>query len=330
MSSQSGCLAKLPAIDLQDLLQAAARITSPEQARDTFVFNPEDCAVLSGGRFPLLVSTDFGPLVGVDLRRAGRIAALHAMSDVFACGGIPMWAVTNLIVDCSKSIDNTEMVLGGILDTCREEGTQLVGGHTSLGQEAMAGLTVIGTLRGGTVLRKGGSIPGDQLLLSKPVGPGLILRAYKLGLIGDTQLEEAMEVMCCSNGLASKLAVDVGVHAATDITGFGLLGHLAEMLGHELGAVIDVSSVPILEAATSLIDKLGNTRWIQENLDYVRDHNQVILGSEPSIPAFLLDPQTNGGLLVAANESATRTLSSQGFFRIGEVTNTKTIELCYQ
>ena len=327
MSPRSGCQSKLPPCDLQELLEGAAGILLARNSGSTLTMTPEDCAVLETGQGQILATTDIAPLVGVDLWYAGCIAALHAMSDIYACGGVPRWAIATLIVDPDQPRAYMETVLAGLVQACHDEGAALVGGHTSLGRESMVGLTVLGTPRSTIILRKGGAAPGDQLFISKPLGVGMIVKAYKLGLVGDRQLSSAIEIMTKSNGPASACAVDARVHASTDVTGFGLLGHLAELLGPKLGASLVLNAIPIIPAAASLPPEFGFTDWAKGNLDYARHSHQLVgvMETEPHRLAPLLDPQTNGGLLVAADLTAARSLD--GFSRIGEVTTFPTISV---
>jgi selenide,water dikinase len=288
---------------------------------------PEDCAIVEIDSPRLLFTTDLAPLVGVDLAKAGRIAALHSMSDIYASGGIPKWALVNLVADAEHLGEFAEEVLAGILNECAAEGAQVLGGQTILGREAMAGLTVIGLPRSSRILRKGGSQQGDLLLLSKPLGVGLILRGYKLGLLHEAALEEALTTLLTSNACASEAALDAGVHACTDVTGFGLLGHLAEMLAPHHGATLNLSRIPILPPAAALPNAALHTAWIENNYQYATAHREISGIREPHRIAPLLDPQTNGGLLVSAREIAAEKLNAAGFSVVGRVTETPSFEI---
>lgn len=327
MNPQGGCLAKLPALQLHELLTGAWQTAFGTDALRHPMDEPEDCAVLSLGDQQLLVTTDVGPLVGRDLRRAGRIAALHAMADVFACGGMPRWALPILVVNRGQPLDYMEAVLAGMLEACAAEQVQVVGGHTVTGREAMAGLTVLGMPRVSKVLRKCGAQLGDQLLLSKPLGVGLVARAYQLGVVGDAEMESALHVMETSNGPAAELALQARVHAATDVTGFGLLGHLGEMLSSGLGAVLDMDAVPVLAAAQPLLDDRYRTVWTDGNLEYVHSRWPLVGLTEPARLLALLDPQTNGGLLVAADLDMANRLAGPNFHVVGHITSSPVIEV---
>jgi len=327
MSHRSGCLCKLAACDLEMLLDDAFATAYGADAPAHPMRQPEDCAVIRSGGQRLLATTDLGPWVGVDLYTAGRIAAFHAMSDVFACGGIPKWALVTLIVKAGDPPSYGAAVMAGILDASREEALEICGGHTLVGGEAMAGLAILGVSRPGVHLSKIGAQVGNHVLLSKPLGVGIMTRAYKLALADDTDFEKAVEVMNRSNGPAAEQAVKAGVAAATDVTGFGLLGHLAEMLAPGQGAKIGLSSVPRLEPLARLDPGLGNTYWTKSNMDYVVSKRPLRGAAELAQLLPLLDPQTNGGLLVAAGDEATAQLKSWGFHPIGRVTADEVIEI---
>ncbi|MDO8544172.1 MAG: AIR synthase-related protein, partial [Opitutaceae bacterium] len=179
------------------------------------------------------------------------------------------------------------------------------------------------------IIRKSGAMLHDHLLLSKPLGVGMIVRAYRVALVDEGGLEEAMNVMLMSNRHASERALAVGVHCATDVSGFGLLGHLSQMLLQGQGAVLDFEAIPVIPSVSRVTGRLSQTFWSEQNLDYVR--SRVELKGFRNEPPFypLLDPQTNGGLLVSAPASAVAGLTEAGFRRIGEVTECGVIELSF-
>lgn len=323
MHSRSGCLSKLPPCELEDLLTPLILHSRCPGSTETPLRLGDDCRVINACGTEFLISTDFGPLVGIDMYDAGRIAALHAMSDVFACGGLPQWATAILILSPEHVRSVGEAVLSGVMDVCACEGASLIGGHTLLGKESIAGMTVIGTPQHDCILTTAGARQGDQLLLSKPVGVGLVVRAYKLGLVGDKTLSEAVDVMCISNRTASLAATEAGVSCATDVTGFGLLGHLVHLLGDHLGATLWTDSIPKMCSLNSF-EPLP-TFWSEGNHDYVLSKKSVRTNLPRCHLLPLLDPQTNGGLLVAADATRTERLVSSGFTWIGTVEESRAI-----
>ena len=318
---RGGCAAKLPGSELYDLLDAAFRRVFPAERLPPFVISPQDSAILDAGDTMLLVTTDIGPLVGDDPLVGGRIAAGNAFSDIWARGGAPRWALVTLVLDGAGGHDSGEATLAGVLGACRDEGVEVVGGHTMVGSELLVGLAIIGSVAPGCLLGKTGGTPGARLFLSKPLGAGLVLRAHAVGAASDTALQEAIEVMLKSNAGASRLAVSVRAQAATDVSGFGLLGHLAEMLDERCGAQLRVADVPVLESVHGLRPGVVRASSLQANLDYARDRTVVRGDTDVLAIGSLLGAETNGGLLIAANESDSQLLSSGGYACIGGLTD---------
>ena len=324
-SETCGCASKVSGVDLTCLVGNAYR--SVPGAAPAPTAEPEDCAVLGRIAGTALMTTDFGPLVGPDMYRAGRIAATHAMSDVYAMGGTPLFATATLIVDPSLPASAGSDVLAGMVAASHEDGVELVGGHTVEGKEAMAGLSVIG-VAGETLLTKGGARPGDVLMLSKPVGAGLTVRAWRQGIFELADLEDALASMETSNRAAAEAAIAAGAVAATDVTGFGLLGHLAEVLASDrLGAMVSLERVPVIPASTRVPASFARSRWLDNNLDYCRKQMRLIGARDRLRIAPLLDPQTSGGLLVVVPEAGADELRLAGFAAIGTVTIERQLEL---
>ncbi len=319
-----GCLSKLPPLDLVELLAVLDGATGKAPSLSTD--ERDDCAVLSVAGETLLATTDFGPLVGDDLHTAGRIAALNAISDIYACGGAPQAALAMMMLDRRSPLEYAEAILVGLAETCANESAQLIGGHTLRGHDTLVGLTVIGRPMAERLLRKQGAQPGDALLLSKPLGVGIAVRAYRLGLIEGEQYAEATRLMCTSNGPAARAAVEVAVHAATDVTGFGLLGHLCELLGDRLGARLELDSVPVLPFIAGLDCRSFCGEFTDGILDFARSRRRLRGFEDPRRAAALVDPQTNGGLLVAACKQDVPKLTAGGFQQIGEVTEGEMID----
>jgi selenide,water dikinase len=288
---------------------------------------PEDCAVLPPIAGSLLMTLDYGPLVGPNMYRAGRIAATHAISDVHAMGGTPHAALALLTVDLQLPRGAGTDVQAGMVAACLDEGIEIVGGQTVEGQEAMAGLSVLG-VAGDVLLTKRGARPGDVVMLSKPVGVGLVVRAWRQGFLGAGDLEAALVTMETSNGAASRAAVKAGAVAATDVTGFGLLGHLSEMLRDDgLGAILSLKRIPVLTAVTRIPVSFARSRWIDNNLSYCRERTRLSLAGGRERLAPLLDPQTSGGLLVMVPAAGAEQLRRAGYRAIGSVIREQRLEI---
>lgn len=231
----------------------------------------------------------------------GQIAAVNALSDVYAMGGKPLTAM-NIVCFPIRTMDISilrEILLGG-LDKMREAGVVLLGGHSVDDQELKYGLSVTGVIHPKKVLLKISSKVGDKLILTKPLGTGIISTGIKGGVASRKAINKIVKSMCTLNQKASELMQEIGVHACTDITGFGLLGHTAEMIeGTNVGMMIHSASVPIFPEARELAE-MG---MIPGGLERNRDFRMSMVDMGRNVPKYLaeilFDPQTSGGLLIA-------------------------------
>lgn len=243
----------------------------------------------------------FTPIVD-DPYTFGQIAVVNALSDVYAMGGRPVTAM-NIVCFPVKKMDMgiLRRILSGGMDKMREAGVLLIGGHSVEDDELKYGLSVAGLVHPDRVLMNRGAKPGDQLILTKPLGTGIVSTAIKAGLAGEALVNESVRSMTSLNRKAADLMSDVaGIHACTDITGFGLLGHAAEMIeASDTGIIIDSSSVPFFPG----IRDFAETGIIPAGLNRNRAFRADIVDAEPSCPEWLLDilfdPQTSGGLLIS-------------------------------
>ncbi len=324
MCERGGCLAKVSGSDLIRLVNGAHLIAGDFEPVTT-AENPEDAAVVQIDDKTLLLSTDIGPLVGVDGYIAGKIAALHALSDIYVMGGIPTHALVTFVISKTDSNLQAQAVLGGVFSACKSEGVEVSGGHTIKSEESLVGLSVLGKAPESGYIAKCSCESGDVLMVSKPIGTGIALRAVFHGMLGEEALEESISIMTTSNKEAAQAAFSVSVHALTDVTGFGLLGHLSEMLGSEHGADIFLSEVPILSSISQLSHIGIKTSFILDNLEYTKRKHKVKLNISSISELALVDPQTNGAVLVSVNEEKVGKLESYGFKKIGIVNDTKNI-----
>ncbi len=255
----------------------------------------------------LIQTLDFFTPIVDDPFSFGQIAAANALSDVYAMGGRPLLAM-NILACPVKTMDISvfrEVIRGG-LDKVQEAGALLVGGHSIEDTELKYGLSVTGVVHPDQVLLNAGSRPGDRLLLTKPLGVGILATAIKGNLAGPEVEARIVEVMVTLNRLASEIMQGVRtrggeVHACTDITGFGLLGHLSEMLlASGVAARIVGGQVPVLDGVRAFVD-MG---IIPEGAHVNRKHyGQALTERRPerdALELILADPQTSGGLLIAA------------------------------
>ena len=241
----------------------------------------------------------FTPIVD-DPHAWGRIAAANALSDVYAMGGKPITALN--LIGWPRVLDFKILgcVLEGAGETCELAGVAIVGGHSVDDPEPKFGLSVTGTVHPDRVVRKTGAPPGSILVLTKPLGMGIISSGIKDGLTSDETAHVAIDVMARLNADAADAMTEIGVAAATDVTGFGLMGHLLGMLESSLDASLDFGSIPVLNEAFDLAAQGVLPGGSRRNLEAMRD--KVDLGDlNDSATAVLFDAQTSGGLLMAVD-----------------------------
>ena len=253
----------------------------------------------------LVLTTDFFTPIVNDPYSFGAIAATNAMSDVYAMGGRPMLAV-NLVGFPQNNPELPLSVLSEILkggsDKAIEAGMPVLGGHTIDDAEPKYGMAVVGTVHPEQIVRNVGAQPGDLLVLSKPLGTGVVSTAIKQGRASDDLVKQAIEVMATLNRSAAEAMLEVGVNACTDVTGFGLLGHLRGMtVGGQVGARVHLGRVPVMEGVRDLIEQglvPGGTRRNHEFLQEIVEWSSELQEDQQMI---LADAQTSGGLLMAVS-----------------------------
>jgi len=259
----------------------------------------------------IVVTTDFFTPIVDDPYDWGRIAATNALSDVYAMGGTPVLAL-NLVAWPREGLpfELLARVLDGGADVVRAAGAVVGGGHSIDDAEPKYGLAVVGTVHPGKVLTNAGAQVGDALVLTKPIGLGVISTAIKRDLAPEALVAEAVRVMTTLNADAGDAAAELGdaVHAGTDVTGFGLLGHLREMLvASGVGAELDAGTVPVIDGVRDLLAQGMVAGGTQRNHAFVSEY--VDWGGLSTDEQLLLaDAQTSGGLLFAAAPTATEHL----------------------
>lgn len=330
-SHGAGCACKLSPDDLRTVL-GLVRVVQPDADENLLVgFDTSDDAAVYRlhDDLAIVLTTDFFTPIVDDPFDWGRVAATNALSDVYAMGGVPLLAL-NLVAWPRDGLpfDLLARVLDGGATAARQAGCLVVGGHSVDDAEPKFGMAVVGTVHPGRVLTNRGGRPGDVLVLTKPIGLGVISTAAKRDRVDAGLVATAVEVMTHLNRGARDAAVEVGVHAATDVTGFGLLGHLRELCAASgTGARVVLDAVPVIDGVRALLADgmvAGGTR---RNHASVAPH--VDFGGLPEPEQLLLaDAQTSGGLLLAvAPEKAERLLAAcrrQGTLAaaaIGELTD---------
>jgi selenium donor protein len=258
-------------------------------------------------------TVDFFPPIVDDPYDFGAIAAANSLSDIYAMGGKPHSAL-NIVGYPTEKVPlwALDQILKGGAEKALEAGVSIIGGHTLKTKEPIYRLAVVGTIHPQKIISNAGAKPGDSLILTKPLGTGIITTAIKKGLVNEDVLIRVVKIMSFLNKYASESMLDMGVNACTDVTGFGLLGHLCEMVGAStVGAKIYVSKVPIIEPALKLAKErivpggtLSNLKYAEKKVDWdekVTDEEKLIL----------CDAQTSGGLLISVpKEKETELLRS--------------------
>jgi selenide,water dikinase len=295
-----GCAAKLGADLLADALAGLGAASAPGELL-AGLDPPDDAAVYRVGDDLAIIGTlDFFPPLVDDPRAFGQIAAANALSDVFAMGGRVLFALSIAAFPEELPRDVMAEIFAGASAKVREAGGTLAGGHTIRDPEPKYGLAVVGAVHPDRLLRKGGARPGDVLLLTKRLGTGLLVSGSRQGRTSAADLAEAVDQMCVLNRTASAAIVANGVVAATDVTGFGLLGHGLEM-ARASGArfAFDAASLPALPGALELARSGVETGGAAHNRRFVAESLTVAAHGSPELVTLAHDPQTSGGLLAA-------------------------------
>jgi selenide,water dikinase len=300
-SHGAGCGCKLSPGDLRTVLGMvrAAPATHPDllvgfdTADDAAVYRLRD-------DLAVVVTTDFFTPIVDDPYDWGRIAATNALSDVYAMGGVPILAL-NLVAWPREGLDFALLarVLDGGAAVAADAGCLIAGGHSIDDAEPKYGLAVVGTVHPDAILTNRMARAGDALVLTKPIGLGVLSTALKRDTASARNVADAIEVMTTLNAGARDAAIEVGVHAATDITGFGLLGHTLEMVrASGVGAEIDAAAVPVIDGVRDLLASGMISGGTRRNHAFVSD--AVEWGDLALDEQFLLaDAQTSGGLLLS-------------------------------
>ncbi|MCV7429489.1 selenide, water dikinase SelD [Mycobacterium montefiorense] len=290
-----GCACKIPPGELEEAVRGLVRQTSGNVL--VGLDDGDDAAAVLVGDLAVLSTADFFTPVVDDAYDWGRIAAANALSDVYAMGGRPVVAIN--LVGWPRDVLPLELmteVLRGGLAVAAEAGCPVIGGHSIDDPEPKYGMAVTGVADPDRLLRNDAARPGLPLTLTKPLGIGLINNRHKqTGQV----FAEAIATMTRLNRDAAEAALAAGVRAATDVTGFGLLGHLYKMCrASKLGAVIDHTAVPVLDVGREALRDGFVSGGTRRNLDWVRPHLRPGAGVTEDDLLLLADAQTSGGLLV--------------------------------
>jgi len=252
----------------------------------------------------LVQTVDFFPPIVDDPRWFGRIAAANSLSDVYAMGGAPMTAMN--IVGWPRDLDVEILgeILAGGLDKMREAGAVLCGGHSVVDQEIKYGLSVTGMVHPDRFWKNAGAQQGDVMLLTKPLGMGPVSTAIKRDKADAAMAGKAMEQMAALNKAAADALREFDVHAATDVTGFGLMGHSLEMVeGSGLALDLRASDLPVLDGAVELVRAGVTSGGCTRGKDHYGARVRIGSGVDAALADLVFDAETSGGLLVALPEA---------------------------
>lgn len=295
-----GCACKLRPQDLEAVLRTLPKVTDPavlvgpEHSDDAAVYRlTDDLAIVS--------TVDFFTPIADDPFDFGAISAANSLSDIYAMGARPLFALSVVAFPSRRlPLSVLERILAGAAEVAREAGIPILGGHTVDDNEPKFGLAVTGVVHPDRVLTNAAARAGDALVLTKPIGTGILATAVKRGQAGDDVAARIVAIMRTLNRAAAEAMLETGVSACTDVTGFGLLGHLREMAAASgLDAEIDAASVPFIEPARELAAADVVPGGTLENLAHVSPHVDFAPGLSRVDKVLLADAQTSGGLLVS-------------------------------
>ncbi len=272
---------------------------------------PDDAGVYKiSDDIALIQTVDFFTPIVDDPFAFGQIAAANALSDVYAMGGIPKTAM-NIVAFPLQKLGGEVLheVLAGGIEKLKESGTVLLGGHSIEDDEFKYGLSVTGFVHPEKILTNQGLQPGDCLILTKPLGTGIINTAVKGGLASQSTIEAAVKLMAMLNKGAAEAMSHFPISACTDVTGFGLLGHLAEMTaGTQTGITVQSDQVPVLPETVEFASMGFVPVGAHQNRKFRKDMVDLGAGVTPVVRDILFDPQTSGGLLMGCCEEKVEAL----------------------
>lgn len=306
-SRGSGCGCKIAPAVLQEILQSNKQPFFTDKLLVGNQSNDDAAVYLLNDDKAIISTTDFFTPIVDDPFVFGQIAAANAISDVFAMGGNPLMALAILGWPVDKIPPAiAQQVIEGGRDICSKAGIPLAGGHSIDSSEPIFGLAVTGEINPAHIKKNNSAKPNDLLLLTKPIGIGILAAAQKRGILEEADLQLMVEQLTQLNKVGGALGKIEGVHAITDITGFGFIGHLMEMTaGSNLGATINYSQIPIIPAAKKFIAQRVVPDATYRNWNAYSKEVQFEKGVDVMEAFSLLpDPQTNGGLLIAVSEDA--------------------------
>ncbi len=302
-SHGAGCGCKIAPKLLESILQSSRETIEHPELLIGNATNDDAAAFDLGNGTSVLSTTDFFMPIVDDPFTFGRIAATNAISDIYAMGGRPLMAISIFGWPIDKlDADVAREVIDGGRSVCEDAGMPLAGGHSIDSPEPIFGLAVTGLAENKNLKRNDTAVAGCELFLTKPLGIGILTTAQKQGKIADGDIDVAVEAMCTLNKIGAEISKLEGVVALTDVTGFGLLGHLSEICeGSDISAVVRFKDVPLLENVEKYLAMEcipGGTR------NNFKSYGSKISPMEQDVRHILCDAQTSGGLLCVVKKDA--------------------------
>jgi selenide,water dikinase len=299
MVEQGGCSSKIPPKQLEEVLKHLPLPIDPNILVN--IDTHDDAGVYRiNDELAIVLTTDFFPPVCSDPYEFGQIAAANSISDVYAMGGTPSLALNIMMFPASRlPVEAYAEILKGGYDKAFEAGVKIIGGHTIDDSPPKYGLAVVGFIHPEKLITNAGARPGDCLILTKPIGTGVILAGHRLGMSSDTDLNETKRLMKLLNKAGAEVMKKFNISGATDITGFGLAGHALKMArASKVSMNIGMNMVPLIGNAWNLVEDGCIPGASFSNLDYAEDWTSFSTDLDYNLKMIAFDAQTSGGLLM--------------------------------
>jgi selenide, water dikinase len=311
MTEYGGCSAKIPPKQLEEILKFLPLPVDPDILVN--IDSHDDAGVYRvNDELALVFTTDFFPPVCSDPYEFGQIAAANSISDIYAMGGDPVLALNIMMFPASKlPIEVYGDILKGGFDKSHEAGVKIIGGHTIDDAPPKYGLAVIGFVHPERIITNSGATPGDRLILTKPIGTGIIMAGQRLGLAENADIEEAKRQMKILNKSGCEIMKKYGIRGATDITGFGLAGHALKMAkASNVSISLNMKNVRLVNGAYNLLDDGCIPGAAFRNLEYVEEHLTQSKDLDYNLRMAAFDAQTSGGLMMCVKPENVKSVLS--------------------
>jgi selenide, water dikinase len=311
MTEYGGCSAKIPPKQLEEILKFLPLPVDPDILVN--IDSHDDAGVYKvNDELALVFTTDFFPPVCSDPYEFGQIAAANSISDIYAMGGDPVLALNIMMFPASKlPIEVYGEILKGGFDKSHEAGVKIIGGHTIDDTPPKYGLAVIGFVHPERIITNSGATPGDRLILTKPIGTGIIMAGQRLGLAINADIEEAKRQMKLLNKSGCEIMKKYGIRGATDITGFGLAGHALKMAkASNVSISLNMKNVRLVSGAYNLLDDGCIPGAAFRNLEYVEEHLTLSEDLDYNLRMAAFDAQTSGGLMMCVKPEIVKSVLS--------------------